>query len=100
MDSNTPAFLEFKTYWTLSEELIANASKNDLAEAVRILAMQSAHYARTFGELEIPDMDHLLSGVDSDDESVGVLRDGAEALIGVLATVMGGGLDDVAGPVH
>lgn len=83
MDSKNLALQEFRAYWTLSEELIANASKDDLAEVVRILAMQSAHYARTYGELEIPDMEHLLSGIESDGDSIGLLKDGAEALIGV-----------------
>lgn len=100
MDPANPAFQEFRAYWALSEELISNASKDDLAEAVRILAMQSAHYARTYGELEIPDMEHLLSDIDSDGDSIGLLRDGAEALIGVLGSVIAGELDEVAGPVH
>ena len=94
MDINTSTFQEFKAYWELSEELIANASKDDLAEAIRIFAMQSAQYARKYGELELPDMEHLLSAPDSDDDSLGLLRDGAVALVGVLGSVMIGELDD------
>lgn len=100
MDANNPAFQEFRAYWKLSEDLIENASKDDLAETVRILAMQSAHYARKFGELEIPDLDHLLTGISMDDDSVGLLRDGAEALIGVLGGVMGGEFEDADRLVH
>ena len=50
MDKTTTTFQEFLGYWQLAEEMIANASKEDLAEAARILAMQSAHYARKYGE--------------------------------------------------
>ena len=100
MDENTPAFQEFRAYWQLSEKMIANATKDDLAETVRILAMQAAHYARKFGELELPDMNHLLSAPDSDGESIGLLRDGAVALVGVLGSVLGGDLDDAAELLH
>ena len=87
-------FDEFRAYWQLSEEMIAGASKEDIAEVARILAMQAAHYARKFGELPIPDLAHLLSATTVDDGSVGLLRDGTEALVGVLAMVTGiGGVD-------
>lgn len=91
---------EFRTYWKLSEQLIANATKDELAEAVRILAMQSAHYARKYGELELPDMDHLLSAPESDDDSVGLLRDGAIALVGVLGSIQTASDEFSDGKVH
>ena len=91
MDKRNPTFLEFKAYWQLSEEMIADATKEDLAETARILAMQAAHYARKFGELPIPDLVHLLSATTVDDESVGLLRDGTIALVGVLGMVTGVG---------
>lgn len=50
MDTSNPTFQEFSAYWKLSEELIADATKEDLAEVARILAMQAAHYARKYGE--------------------------------------------------
>lgn len=94
MDTSNATFQEFRAYWQLSEEMIAGATKEDLAEAARILAMQAAHYARKFGELPIPDLAHLLSATTVDDESAGLLRDGTEAFVGVLAMVTGvGGVD-------
>jgi hypothetical protein len=94
MDGTTKEFQEFKAYWHLSEELIADASKEDLAEAARILAMQAAHYARKYGELQLPDLTHLLSVTHVNDGNIGLLRDGTEALVGVLAMVSGvGGTD-------
>lgn len=93
-------FDEFRAYWQLSEEMIAGASKEDIAEVARILAMQAAHYARKFGELPIPDLAHLLSATTLDDDSVGLLRDGTEALVGVLAMVTGVGGVDIDGAVQ
>lgn len=100
MDTTNPTFQEFKAYWQLSEELIADATKEDLAEVARILAMQAAHYARKYGEAQLPDLAHLLSATTVDDESVGLLRDGTEALVGVLAMVTGVGGVDIDEPVQ
>ena len=80
--------------------MIADASKEYLAEAARILAMQAAHYARKYGEAQLPDLAHLLSATAVDDESVGLLRDGTEALAGVLAMVTGAGGADIAEEIH
>lgn len=43
---------------------------------------------------ELPDLAKLLSATSIDDESASLLRDGAEALVGVMAMVTGvGGVD-------
>ncbi|MDO8768467.1 MAG: hypothetical protein Q7K57_07165 [Burkholderiaceae bacterium] len=99
MDTSNPTFQEFSAYWKLSEELIADATKEDIAEAALILAMQAAHYARKFGELPIPDMAHLLTNT-ADEASVGVLRDGTIALVGILGMVTGAGGVDIDQPVQ
>ncbi len=93
MDDKVVLLNEFRAYWKLSEELIANASKEDIAEVARILAMQAAHYARKHGELPIPDLTHLLTQTNAQD--LGLLRDGTEALVGVLAIVTGAGGVDI-----
>lgn len=95
MDSTSKEFQEFKAYWLLSEELIADATKEHLAEVARILALQAAHYARKYGELQLPDLAHLLSATHVDDTNIGLLRDGSEALVGVLAMVAGLGETDL-----
>jgi hypothetical protein len=89
MDSSNIEFQEFQAYWRLSEELIADATKDDIVEVARILAMQAAHFARKYGELQLPDLGHLLSATHVDDQNIGLLRDGTEALVGVLAIVTG-----------
>jgi hypothetical protein len=53
MDKSNPIFQEFSGYWRLSEEMIAKASKDELAESARILAMRAAHMTRNYGELQL-----------------------------------------------
>ena len=100
MDKNNPVVQEFLAYWRLSEDMIAKATKEDLAETARILAMQAAHMTRKYGDQQLPDLAHLLSASTVDNESVSLLRDGAEAFVGVLATVSGGALDEIDGPMQ
>lgn len=94
MDRNDPAFQEFVAFWRLSEELVANASKGDLAETARILAMQVAHMTRKFGEQPLPEVAVLTNTATLNDAGVAVLRDGAEVFVGVLASVSGQMEDD------
>jgi len=63
---------------------LADATKENIAEAARILAMQAAHYARKYGEYQLPDLAQLLAASSVGDDNVGLLRDGTEALVGVL----------------
>lgn len=100
MDTTNPTFQEFGVYWQLSEELIAGATKEDIAEVARILAMQAAHYARKYGEEQLPDVAHLLSATTLKDDSVGLLREGIEALVGVLAIMTAVGGVDLDEPVQ
>jgi hypothetical protein len=49
---------------------------------------------------QLPDLAHLLSATTLDHDSVGMLRDGTEALVGVLAMVTGAGGVDIDEPVQ
>ena len=99
-DEKDKEFVEFQAYWRLSEEMIGKASKDDLAEALRILSMQLAHYTRKFGELALPDLTELLTSVTLDDGRIALLKDGAIALVGVLGSVMSGALEDSGPQLH
>lgn len=100
IDKNDPVVQEFIGYWRLSEEMVTKASKEEIVETARILAMQVAHFTRKYGEQELPDFTNFLSASAVDNESVSLLRDGSEAFVGVLATVSGGSLDEPDMPVH
>jgi len=99
-EEKNKTFLEFQAYWRLSEEMLAKASKDDLAEALRILSMQSAHYARKYGELQLPDLSELLTTVTLDDDRMKLLKDGAMALVGVLGAVTSGVLNESSPQLH
>ena len=91
------AFEEFKAYWSVAEDMIAKATKDETAEVARILALQSAAYAREFGDLSLEGHLAYLNATGADaarfievedgGKLVGVLRDGAVALVGLLAVV-------------
>lgn len=91
---------EFKAYWKLSEELVGKATKEQLAEVARILALQSAHYARKYGELPLPSLLELLKATQVDRPKVELLRDGTQAFVGVLAVVVGGVDDEADSPIQ
>lgn len=93
-------FAEFRAYWKLSEELIGKATKEQLAETARILALQSAHYARKYGEPPLPSLFELLKATRLDPSKVALLRDGTEALVGVLAVVVGEIEDEADSPIQ
>ena len=90
MNKNDPVFQEFIGYWRLSEEMIAKASKDELAETARILAMQAAHMTRKFGEQPMPDYVNLLSAANLDEESIALLREGAPCVVSDVNEVMHG----------
>jgi hypothetical protein len=62
--------------------------------------MQAAHMTRKFGEHPMPAYVNLLSAANLDEESISLLRDGAEAFVGVLATVSSGTLDEFDTPMQ
>lgn len=100
IDKNDPVFQEFIGYWQLSEEMIAKASKEDWVETAWILAMQAAHMTSKYGDQPLLDLAYLLSASTLDEESLPLLRDSAEAFIGVLASVSSEALDKLDGPMQ
>ena len=91
---------EFKAYWRIADELLEKATKEQLATVARILALQSARYARTYGELPLPDLFKLLKITEISQKELELLRDGTEALVGVLATVTDGLEDEPESPMQ
>lgn len=89
MDPKHIYFQEFRDRWHLSEDLIFEATKDDLVEVARILAMQVTHFARKHGELPLSDLHQLLSSSYADDQITELLRDGTNVFVEVLAMVTG-----------
>ncbi|MCP4043371.1 MAG: hypothetical protein GY731_15680 [Gammaproteobacteria bacterium] len=77
-------------YYSLADRLMAEASKDDLAESLQVLAMNLAQYQASFGEL--PARDYLsLSKMDKKltPELARTLTNGMELLVGVVGTITG-----------
>jgi acetyl-CoA acetyltransferase len=93
-------FAEFKAYWQIADELLEKATKEQLSTVARILALQSAHYARKYGELPLPNLFELLKITAISQKELELLRDGTGALVGVLATVTDGLEDEPDSPMQ
>lgn len=80
----TEDFQRFTALLTASDQLIEQATKEDLAEVSRVLALHVAHYRTQFGDIPIEDSLDLLGVEKLTDEMARVLADGLEVLIEVL----------------
>lgn len=80
----------FKQYYELGNMLIEKASKEQLAECARLLALNLAHYQGKFGDLPMEEMLLLLDANEPGDAQAKRLIDGMQNLVGVLANVCGG----------
>ena len=87
MESET--FGSLKGCMTLADQLVAGASKDDLAECARILALNVAHYASYYGGLPIEEHLDFLHVESLSDDQARFVRQGMETFIGVLGNVMG-----------
>ena len=81
---------EFQHYYTLADRLIEDASKEQLAECARLLALNLAHYQGKFGELPLDETLAIINATEPNDEQAVLLRDGMEVLVGVLGSVLSG----------
>jgi hypothetical protein len=81
---------DFQQYYRLSDILIEQASKEQLAECARLLALNLAHYQGKFGEMPLEDTLAILDATEPNDEQKLLLRDGMEILVGLLGGVLSG----------
>lgn len=81
---------DFQQYSKLADILIEQASKEQLAECARLLALNLAHYQGKFGEMPLEDTLAILDATEPNDEQAVLLRDGMEILVGVLGGVLSG----------
>jgi len=80
---------DFRTFYELADRLIADASKDDVAEAARLLALNVAHYQLKYGALPIDDFADMLRAHAIDPETAKLLSAGMQNLVGVLGQVLG-----------
>ena len=82
----------FDAYDQLADQLVGGATKEQVAEAARLLAMNLAHYQLKYGDLPIGDFEAMIRAQVPDEEMQAILSRGMESLVGVLGLVLG--LDD------
>lgn len=75
---------QFKDLYSLADGLIAEVSKDQLAEVARMLALHVAHHAQRHGDIPAPNLLVLLGVVELSDQQTQLLRDGMEVLVGYL----------------
>jgi len=74
-------------YLKVTDKMIGEASKDALAEAARMLAIQVGHYQRKFGNLPFEEAMELLESQSLDEEQAGWVADGLELLAVAIASV-------------
>ena len=80
----------FQQYYKLADVLIEQASKEQLSECARLLALNLAHYQGLYGEVPLGETLAILDASEPSDEQSKLLAGGMEILVGVLGNVLSG----------
>jgi hypothetical protein len=80
----------FQQYYKLADLLIEQASKEQLAESARLLALNLAHYQGLYGEVPLDEVLAALEASEPNDDQAKLLADGMENLVGILGSVLSG----------
>jgi hypothetical protein len=80
----------FQQYYRLADALIENASREQLAECARLLALNLAHYQGLYGEVPLDEVQAALDVSEPNDDQVILLARGMENFVGVLGNVLSG----------
>lgn len=81
---------DFKQYYKLADLLIEQATKEQLAECARLLALNLAHYQGLYGEVPLGETLTILGAAEPNAEQLALLATGMETLVGVLGNVLSG----------
>ncbi len=80
----------FDQTYELANMLMEKATKEQLAECARLLALNLAHHQLKHGEIPVDETLALLRTFELNEEHLNLLVDGMINLIGVLLNVCGG----------
>jgi hypothetical protein len=92
-------FDEFKSYYALADKLMQAMTPEQLADCLRILALQVGDYRLRLGEIPGQDLLGLLGITEISDHQARILREGMEVLVGYLASGRDGWEEGDA-PIH
>lgn len=79
---------EFKQYYQLTDKLIAGATRGQLAECARLLALNLAHYQAKYGEMPLDESLAMINAAEPNEKQAVLLRDGMKVFVGVLGGVL------------
>ena len=79
----------FEHYYKLADTLIAQSTKEQLAECARLLALNLAHHQALHGEIPL-DQTLTILAEEPNEVMLKLLADGMENLVGVLGNVISG----------
>jgi hypothetical protein len=85
-----PDLTLFKQYLQLADQLTQIASKEELAECARLLALNLAHYELRYGSLPLDETLAMTYADEPNEAQVEMLNKGMENLVGVLGGVIQG----------
>lgn len=80
----------FKQTLKLSDQLVQFASKEDIAECARLLAINIAHYESVYGALPLDETLELAYTEEPNQSQIDLLSKGMETMIGVLGGIVQG----------
>ena len=80
----TDDITEVATYPAASDALLEHATKEEISEAARVLALHVAHYRARYGDVSIEESLEMLRTEEVSDEQAKVLADGFGVLVEVL----------------
>jgi hypothetical protein len=86
MNSKISDFL--KGYMRLADHMVSHASKEQLGECARILALNVAHYANRYGELPLEAHLDFLHAEELSEEQAKLVERGLEVFVGVLGKLL------------
>jgi len=79
----------FEQYYKLADMLIEKATKEQLAECARVLALNLAHYQAIHGEIPLENVLAMLDMAEPNEAQVKLLTDGMQNFVGMLGNVCG-----------
>lgn len=79
----------FKECYRRADEAISKATKEELTECARLLALNVSHYRQKYGDLPLEEQEKLFNATDIDPETAQLLAQGMLQLLSSLAVVTG-----------
>ena len=81
---------QFQQYLKLADQLTSVATKEDLAECARLLAINIAHYQSKYGHLPLDETLAMAYSDEPNQAQLDLMARGLETLVGVLGGIVQG----------